>query len=638
MIPTIDDVFGEKGILASSLDNYEMRPGQVELSRAIQRSIGEGRSLVAEGPTGCGKSFAYILPILLELPKDLKRGVIATANIALQEQLIEKDLPALERMMPIPFNFALLKGRSNYVCRDKMVGFVRAKELMLTSDDSYVADWYMNTTTGDKSELSIEYSKWSLISSGPGECLGGACGFGGTCFANTARRAAERSQIIVTNYHVLLAGGGVPTHDVLVCDEAHDLEDIARSAIGWKISTWMLERVAAWVQRNQPEDWNLGNKLFAVSKNVFDDVKLLLENRDTMRLLEPDWSEPVEEIVQVLIRCSKLAQYVANETMDKAKKVRAENTDKKINELINQFIQARDVNDGYDWVCWLSKERERSKSSVHINGAPIMVNELLPELLYSEPKSTILISATMTSGNSFEFIRSQLGVPENAGEIIAPSPFDLKRQGIIVVPSDVPPPNVYSQRDAQVFYDAVAESATKLILICHGKCLLLFTSWKSLTAVHERLIQNINLNEFRIMRQGEAPRTQLVDEFKHDVNSVLLGVSSFWQGIDIPGEALTGLLIDKIPFPVPTDPVQVAVNQHIEKSGGNPFMQRAVPQATIALSQGIGRLIRTKQDRGIAVIMDNRLVEKGYGSKIVRSLPGLSKVRSFSAAMKFMAK
>lgn len=632
---TIEEVFGEEGILAGHLKGYEVRPGQIELARAIDRSVEESRFLMAEGPTGIGKSYAYLVPVILDLAsKKIKKAVLATANIALQEQLIEKDLPALERMMPERFTYGLLKGRNNYLCRHKLDEF---RQGQLSMDEMYetkqLLAWVERTRTGDKSELSFETKRWRMLSSGAGECLGSKCPHSGNCYANIARWAAIDTDVVVCNYHILLTASTlIPDHDVLICDEAHDLEDVARSALGWKVNQWTFRNIANWVRPHQGEQAGLAQRITTAAEVLFDDVKNALGRWDNFRLETPNWAHGMDALLELLKRASTVAARVANSTDNEIEEARAESMGGIINETINQLHQAKAL-ENEDWVYWLTKEKGPPER-FYIQGAPIMVNEVLPEALYGGLRSALFLSATMTSGNSFEFIREQLGIPSDAGELIAPSPFDLKEQGILVVPKDMPPPDTRDRAAAEDFYDAVADYALELINVCGGRTLLLFTSWRSLNHVYKNLMK-ANL-PFRVLKQGHAPRTKLIEEFKQDIQSVLLGVASFWQGIDVPGEALTGLLIDKIPFPVPTDPVQAAIGDYIERNGGNPFFDRSVPHATIALSQGIGRLIRSKKDRGIVLITDNRLITKNYGNGIIRALPHLKKVRTFEKAEGFL--
>lgn len=634
----IDHILGEGGVLAEELSGYEVRPGQMELARAIDSSIEDGRFLVAEGPTGIGKSFAYLVPALARLnDKTISKVIVATANIALQEQLIEKDLPALEAMTSFQFTYGLLKGRNNYICRLKLLDFRTGQgslDRMEMKETKTLLAWAARTRTGDKSELSFETKRWPMLSAQGGECLGPKCPHKKECFANIARRKAISSDVVVSNYHVLLAARQIiPDHDVLICDEAHDLEDVARSALGWQLTQWTFRRIADWVRPHQGEMGNLSSRIKTAASVLFDDVLECLGKWDNFRLQTPDWAAGIDAMIELLKRANTVAARVANNATNEVDEGKAESMGNTITDAINQLHSAKTL-ENEDWVFWLSRTKVRGqKDRLFINGAPILVHEVLPPILYHVP-TAVFISATMTSGSSFNYVREQLGIPESAGELIAPSPFDLKQQGILIVPKDMPEPDTSTQIAAEEFYDAVADYAIELVEMCGGRSLLLFTSWRSLNHVHERLVK-ANL-PFKIYKQGEAPRTKLLEKFKLEIQSVLLGVASFWQGVDVPGESLTGLLIDKIPFPVPTDPVQAAIGDFIERNGGSSFFDRSVPHATIALSQGIGRLIRSKSDRGVVMITDKRLITKGYGKSIIRALPQLKKVRSFEKAAGFL--
>lgn len=634
----IVNIFGEGGILAKELLGYEVRPGQVELARAIDSSIGDKRFLVAEGPTGSGKTFSVLIPVIVKLAAgSIERAIVATANIALQEQLVEKDLPELQRILPHSFTYGLLKGRNNFLCRVKLQEFHSEQTFdpAETKRDKELLAWTKRTQTGDKSELSFETKQWPTLSASVGQCLGSRCPHKKECFANIARHAAVQQDIIVCNYHVLLTARLlIPAHDVLICDEAHDLEGIARSALGWKISQWTFRNIADWVKSQRLAEWaSLPGRIKIASDMLFDDVKGVLGKWDHHRLQAVEWAPSIDTLTELLGLVVSLAE-TASETQNKVDAGRAELISKSAQEIIIRLCGADTLEDD-KWVYWLSRERGGRGRQDHffIQGAPILVDEILPEILYQVP-TVVFISATMTAGNSFEYVRGQLGIPESAGELIAPSPFDLRRQGVLVVPKDMPLPDTSSPETAEEFYGAVADYAAELIEMCGGKSLLLFTSWRSLNYVYTKLMR-ANM-PFAIYKQGEAPRTKLLEKFKLEAQSVLLGVASFWQGIDVPGESLTGLLIDKIPFPVPTDPIQSAIGDYIQRQGGNPFFDRSIPQATIALSQGIGRLIRTKKDKGIVMILDKRLITKGYGTGIVRALPRFRKVRSLEAAEGFL--
>ena len=642
MATEIDDIFGEGGALARELPGYEARPGQVELARAIDRSIEGKRFLVAEGPTGSGKGFAYLAPVIIKLSeKVISKAIVATANIALQEQLIEKDLPELQRILPHSFTYGLLKGRNNFLCRYKLQKF-RSEQAFDPAEmkkDKELLAWTQRTQTGDKSELSFETRQWPMLSASSGECLGSKCPHKKTCFANIARLKAVQQDIVVCNYHVLLMSHMIPAHNVLICDEAHDLEDVARSALGWRISQWTFKNIADWLKsQRSAESVNLPSRIKTASNILFDDVKSMLGRWDHHRLRTAELAPSIDtltELLELVSSATAIITEVASEAQNKVNAGQAELIDKLAQETVNRLCEIRSLKND-KWVYWLSREKggRGRQDRFFIQGAPILVDEILPEILYQAPSTVVFISATMTAGNSFEYVRKQLGVPESAGELIVPSPFDLRKQGILVVPKDMPLPDTSTPVAAEEFYDAVADYAIELIEMCGGRSLLLFTSWRSLNYVYARLTR-ANM-PFAIYKQGEAPRTKLLEKFKLEVQSVLLGVASFWEGIDVPGESLTGLLIDKIPFPVPTDPIQSAIGDYIQRQGGNSFFDRSVPQATIALSQGIGRLIRTKKDKGVVMILDKRLITKAYGTSIVQALPQFRKVRSLEVAEGFL--
>ena len=654
----INEVFGPSGLLAAELDNYEMRPGQVELARAFERAIAEERDLVAEGPTGVGKSFAYLVPATRISAQTRKKVLVVTSGIALQEQLISKDLPLLRKILPWSFSFGLLKGRTNYLCRHKH-GEVRDEMVWRGPDPapkydqpqkfqrhfdeiSTLVRWSESTRGGDKSDLETDPACWFLFSSSHEECLGRACPEAKRCCANIARRVAMSANVVVTNYHLRLIGGGVvaPDHDVMICDEAHELPDIARGVLGWSLSPNTLNRVAHWCRRSAPAaestEWGrLANGLAQASGRFFEAVISEVGTRSIHQLVRPGWVS-ADELHTLLSDVSNRASGRAEDFAGRGEDVRAKRAEQMASRAFELAVHARECAQlkGEDWVYWLTRGAERHRYTVEAR--PLVVSGILRDMLF-DVRSVGMISATMTSGGSFKYVRDEIGVPDAAGELIAPSPFNLREQGVLVIPSGIPAPPRANDEDAMIGWQAeVAGCAADLIEMCGGRSLLLFTSWRNLNYVRKELKSYATMKDIRFLCQGDMPKTRLLEEFKRDERSVLLGVASFWTGVDVPGRSLTGLLIDKLPFPVPTDPVNKAMDALLKRQGRNAFMERAIPQATIALRQGIGRLIRTADDVGVAVIADTRLYDKPYGAMIRASLPEFLDTRDIEVGFSFM--
>lgn len=633
-------VFDDGGLLSKQLGSmYQVRHGQLEMARSWSRAIKNGESLLAEGPTGVGKSFAYLIPSIYQICtidksqafegwSENNQAVVSTANIALQEQLVKKDLPTLQEILPWKFDFGLLKGRSNYVCRAKMEGG-EFKNCVVKDQQAKrdIFEWYQETLEGDRSELNFNPGfVWSFASSGVDDCLGRKCPYGKECFANIARREATKKDIVVTNYHIMLKASAVLSNfRVLVCDESHAMAGIARSALGWEITHGSFQHLSRWVGRH---DEKIASALTKYADHIYGNIEKHMGNRKTVRL--HDWKSqigvPVKGVLDTLSKCMGVAEDAQSATSDIMQEAKIK---KVIKQIANMQVRIEGVAEGKpdDWVSWVQDNNVRGAS---ISSAPVVLDELLPAHMFERAQCTLLTSATMTSGNSFEFIKNEVGL-FNAGEMIAPSPFDLRRQGIIVVPKELPDPPKGRDRDGEMAWlDAVAEYSYDLIKMCEGRCLLLFTSWKTLNYVYD-VISGLKL-PYHIYKQGDLPPAKLIKAFKDEVDSVLLGVASFWEGVDVPGEALTGLLIDKVPFPVPVDPINEAVGEWVERNGGSAFFDFSVPKATIALCQGVGRLIRTKDDKGVVVITDRRLIDKGYGERIIRSLPPFFKTQRIEDA------
>lgn len=632
---------------------------------------GDGRYLLDDFTIthNCGKSFAYLVPsIYHSVVKKTGKAIIVTANIALQEQLVRKDLPFLKEVLPWTFTFGLAKGRNNYLCLSKRQEMEEKgtfdddglpTAIPGVKDDREIDElrgvwrWTFETSSGDKSDCPSGVSRvWWRLSSSHDDCLGNGCPRYTRCWANRARDRAMKSNVVVMNYHLRFIGGGAvtPEHAIMVCDEAHETAGIARDFLGWTLTVNQINRIATWLRKaswkNDEKGYAaLSHHLRGLGDKLFSDVADLMGDKQIVRLYDPNWVD-VGDIVPTLERVDKIAAGLAEELKAqirsagdekafeklKKRKARAERMGENALTLACRIDSAVEL--GLDgWVLWLAQDIEKKRYT--IEARPIEVADIISKMFYpAASHSVMLISATMTSGGSFNYVRDQLGVPEEAGETVAPSPFDLREQGLLFVPEEMSPPPKWGDRDGELaFQNDICFYSEELIQMCGGRCLLLFSSWKNLNYVHNYL-SKLDLG-VRVLKQGEKPRMKLVQEFKDDETSVLMGVASFWTGVDVPGRALSGLLIDKIPFGSPSDPVNKAVDELLKSRGKNVFMERAVPEATIKLRQGAGRLIRTRSDIGIVVITDTRLLTTGYGDGIVGSLPEFKKVRSLERAQEF---
>ena len=631
----LSEVFGDGGLFASRFPGYEMREGQVALARMVDEAMRGGRHALGEGPCGTGKSVGYAVPAVWHAHHEKKRVVIATANIALQEQLVRKDLPMLASVLPWPFTFALLKGRNNYVCLDRLAESEARGELRGLFDDGQqrqlddVLAWAEATKTGDVSELPFIPAPqvWSRFAVGSDECKGDGCPFREECFSERAKAVAQGADIIVTNYHLLFAHLAVrretgqdlvlPAHDLLILDEAHEAADIAREFFGFTVSEHTFARLATAAADFGHKQ--LAGELRQEAGRLFERLADFARSpRYKKRLKAPGFSSDAG--VQRALR-SLVAQATAraeDEARDQKERATARNVARSAavaGARLDEGLQQADA----DKVYWLDVD---PKGRAKLRAKPIDVSELLRAELFGRCPSVSLVSATLTTSGNFDFVRREVGVPDGALEVIAETPFDFESQALLVVPERMPDPREPG------FIDSAVDIFRQVLEACDGRTLGLFTSYRNLNAVYDRVVGG----KHRVLRQGDLPRAELTRLFKEDVGSVLLGTESFWTGIDVPGEALTGLVIDKLPFPHPDDPVIDAICERDPRA----FDNHLVPLAIIALRQGVGRLIRCKTDVGVVVILDKRLAEKGYGRKFLKSLPPMLSTRRVENIARFL--
>jgi ATP-dependent DNA helicase DinG len=633
----LDEVFGPGGILANRFPDYEQREGQVALARMVDEAMRDGRHALGEAPCGTGKGFAYGVPAVWHAHHGRTRVVVATANIALQEQLVTKDLPLLAEVLPWPFRFALLKGRNNFLCLDALREAQARGELDRLWDPEQarqtraIVDWERHTDTGDVSELPFEPDKrlWSKVSVSAGECLGKDCIFQASCYSERARARAFAADIVVTNYHQLFAHLAVrratgedlvlPPFGALVLDEAHEAAEVARDFFGFRLSEHTFNRLAGFAEALGND--GLAAALRDVAQDVFDDVADFARSPAYHRRLRSPGFVLTSPLELAARKLAGLGESVGDDWTqapnDRAKGRTAARLATSAAEHLAEATRLSDPNKVY-WIDFDARGRAR------IEAKPIDVSELLREQLFDVTPSVTLVSATLAAGGTFDFVRRELGVPDDALEQIADSPFDFASQALLVVPDDgLPDP-----RD-EAFPAAVARFVGDVIDLCDGRTLGLFTSYRVLDHVYARVSQNGH----RVLRQGEMPRTELARIFKDDVRSVLLGTSSFWTGIDVPGEALTGLVIDKLPFPHPDDPVVSAICERDPQA----FHNYLVPRAIITLRQGVGRLIRRQDDIGVVVLLDRRVADKAYGRRFLQSLPPMPSSRRLDSIPLFLA-
>lgn len=629
----VEAMFAKGGPLAAGNPAYEARPGQVRLARGIFDALAQGHHLLAEGPCGIGKSKAYGVPAA-HLAAHGKRVLIVTASIALQEQLVKKDLPALQDELEpagLAFDFALMKGKSNYLCREQ-AGLSDSAGLQGQDADDFraVSAWARATLdrapgvsgVGDKSELLIKPSDlvWGRFSTSSDACPGKKCPSHASCFATRARDRAANAGVIVTNYHLFflnMAYGGqvLPAFDVVILDEAHEAADIARDLLGFRLSEHTFRRFANDADKRGARD--VGRDLRTQAAAFFDRLARFHDSphyKAFLRWPAIDALDPatLEQAVDRYAQACAKSHLLDGALLAKAR--------------LRAALELSDPNCVY-WIearpAPAGERRRCALQARYVSVAPV-----LREQLWDACPSVVAVSATLTTDGRFDFVRRELGVPaDGVRELAVDSPFDFPHQAMLVTPPahELPEPN-----DA-AFVEVAARRVIEVIEACGGRTLGLFTSYRALDAIAERVRRHF-AGRLVILTQRDGPAALLARRFKDDARSVLLGTTSFWTGIDVPGEALTGLVIDRLPFGGPDDPVAIRVAEADPRA----FANFTVPKAILVFRQGIGRLIRSQKDVGVAVVLDKRLSSKSYGSRFLRSLPPMTRAASTTAIAPFL--
>ena len=611
----IDDVFGPNGHLAKRFEGYTPRPGQVAFARAVDAAIRDGEHLLGECPTGTGKSIGYSVPAAYHAAHHDKRVVIVTANIALQEQLVSKDLPLLREILPWKFSYALLKGRRNYLCHSRLHdGEMRLRDPSHAEMYEEITAWADRTRTGDVSELAFEppAALWNLFSVSGEDCKGKDCAFQSKCFSYKAKARAGNAQIIVANYHLLFlhlqlrqATGQdlvLPSFDVLICDEGHKAADIARDFFGYRITRgsilWAGRRLHRINQDALAE--RLGRHGFA----FFGALERYADSKAYQCRLRNENPIPWTPLYDALRDTADAYRRIIDRAdLDTDTRGDLRRLERRARTVAYQLREAMLLH--YKSAVYFIEPLP--KGGVALASKYVDVEAPLRAALFEPTDTVVITSATLTTNNgSFEYTKSELGIPEPR-ELVVESPFDFHAQALFIVPKAIAAPT------AQEFPAAVAETVKDVIELAGGRTLALFTSYRNLNQTHEHLA-GIG---YRVLRQGEMPRTKLIETFRRDISSVLLGTESFWAGVDVPGEALSCVIIDRLPFASPDDPVLDAIRERDSQW----FRNYSLPRAIIAFRQGFGRLIRSTRDRGVVIVLDSRLATKPYGRMFLRSIP-----------------
>jgi DNA polymerase-3 subunit epsilon/ATP-dependent DNA helicase DinG len=678
------------GMLAQNFPGYEHRPQQIEMLRAIARAFNDGATLLVEAGTGTGKSIAYLVPALYWAAQNNQRVVISTNTINLQDQLYVKDIPDLKSILPFEFKTALLKGRANYLCRRRLDVLRRAPQL--TTDEirvlAKVLAWLPSTTTGDSAELVLmgaaENAVWARLSSDQDHCSAEQCALRqeGKCFFYRAREKAESAHIIIVNHALLLSDVALenrvlPEYKYLIVDEAHHLEARATEAMSFEASRTSLETMLrGFANERGGLIGNLAGSLRHAdapvnvkreAQNLFDDVALdvdramrgvydffnaldaFLGQQEQLpgeesgydrqirltptRRAQPEWSgieiawdafgaqlaKVRHGLDKIYNAWSELDEFDAPSHYDLLQELSA--AVRRISETraaMESLVTKPQANGIY----WATIGKNNGDISLHV--APLFVGDLLQKKLFAGQAAAILTSATLQVDSNFSYIKSRLGIGDWADELAVGSPFDFENAAMVYVPTDIPEPGQPG------FQKAFEKSLVDLLSATQGRALVLFTSHSQLQATYRAITRPLEEEGIVVVAQNlDGSRRQVLETFKTQERTVLLGTKSFWEGVDVAGEALSCLVIARLPFSVPSDPIFAARSETFDDS----FTQYAVPEAVLRFRQGFGRLIRTKSDRGIVVVFDRRVLSKNYGRMFIESLPPVSKYQGALAEL-----
>ena len=647
-------VFRAGGALSQALPDYEPRAGQAEMAARVADVFENGGVLLAEAGTGTGKTLAYLVPAILSR----QRVLISTGTKNLQEQIYFKDIPTLRAALDVPFTATYMKGRANYACLHRIDLLSEGNSPQ--SHDVFlpiIRDWSKTTDTGDRAELEDlpeDLPFWSEVAATAEACIGNDCPRYSECFVTRMRQRAAESDVVIVNHHLLCAdaavrqnafGEVIPACAYAVVDEAHQLEDVATQYFGFSISTYRIEDYARDVERfiasgsvttrsAQMELQQGVDRLRDHARSFFTELAFAHRSNDRVR-----GEERVRATDESLAHTREVAAYMAG-SLDLlegglvllAPSRAADDEPSAPSDVVAMSRRAGEIRDELRFLLRAGDPAyvyfvEFRGKSVFLRASPIDVSEIVRDLLLDRVRGTVLTSATLTVDGAFDYVKGRLGIGQ-AEEVRLASEFDYESQALLYLPPRMPEPR------SPEFAMAAGHQVIELLKRSQGRAFVLFTSYASLRSV--QAIVEMAL-EYPMLVQGTAPRSQLLKQFREIPNSVLFATSSFWQGVDVVGEALSCVIVDKLPFASPSDPVTSARIEAIRARGGEPFNEYQVPLAILTLQQGLGRLIRHRRDRGVLAVLDPRMRTKGYGRRFIASVPPAPVVHDLDAVERFFS-